>query len=153
MLQLLAFMDERQERQRQAQAHEARLAAERYRADLDLQRERERLASQERIAQIEANAKVQGRGGHSPFDPEVLAEAIGRRVQEAMTSDEDDAPPTTSLAVPQPPSDLATMVNALKETLAPLMAVLATKFVSEPTVGAPLPASYQPRAGGSHAGE
>jgi len=158
MLQLLAFMDERQERQRQAQAQEGRLAAERYRADLEVMLERERLATKERIAQIEATAHAQARGarGGPALDPEVLAEAIGRRVQEAITSDDDDdgqdASPATTLAAAAP-SDLATMVNALKETLAPLLAVLATKLVNDPAGGPATPAAYQPRGGNSHAAE
>ena len=94
MLQLLAFMDERQERARQVQAQESRLAAERYRADLEVMLERERLASKERIAQIEATAQATVRGARSAggLDVEMLGEVIGRKVTEAIAPliDNDD---------------------------------------------------------------
>ena len=139
MLQLLAFMDERQERARQVQAQEARLAAERYRADLEVMLERERLASKERIAQIEATAQatIRGARGGGGLDVEMLGEVIGRKVTEAiaplMEGDDDDASTSTPAAIVSQPSDLATTVNALKETLAPFLAAIASKVMQEPS--------------------
>ncbi len=146
MLQLRAFMEERQDRARQVQQHEARLAEERHRADLEVQIERERLATKERIAMIEANAQVQARGrAASAVDPEALAEAIGRKVQEAIAGDGDgDDDGSTALAAGS--SDLAKIVDAIKETLAPLLTVIVTKVMNEP---AGLPGAYKPSGSAS----
>jgi hypothetical protein len=145
MLQLLAFMDERQERARQVQQQEARLAAERYRADAEVQIERERLATKERIAMIEANAQVQTRGRGGAMDPEAFAEAIGRKLQEVMPAPADDEEDTAPTTLAPGPTDYVTTINALRETLAPFLAALATKLTTDPPAGSPLPNPYKPR--------
>ena len=122
VLQILAFMED--SRDRQNRVAEARLQAER-----EIMMERERIASKERIAQLEASAHAVGRGGRG-VDTEALAEVIGRKVQEVIegSGDDDDSAALTTRS-----SDVATMVNAFKETIAPLV----TMFVQNAMANKP----------------
>ena len=61
MLSLLAYMQDRDEKMRASAREEARIAIERLRADNELQMERERVASKERLAQLEVSARSAGR--------------------------------------------------------------------------------------------
>jgi hypothetical protein len=147
-LQLIAFIREGEERARQQQAQESRAAAERYRADLEVMIERERLASKERIAQIEATAQVTTRNARAGFDVESLGEVIGRKVQEAIAPllpDEDEGS-TPAPAMAPASSDVATIVNAIKEAFAPAIAAVATKLMEQPQ-------SFPRPTGGHHDAE
>ena len=123
VLQVLAFMED--SRERQARAAEARLQAER-----EIMMERERLASKERIAQLEANAHAAARGGGRGVDTEALAEVIGRKVQEVIEGSGDD---DDSAALATRPSDVATIANALKETIAPLVTMFIQNAMTKPS--------------------
>ncbi|MGO9712522.1 MAG: hypothetical protein ACLQBL_26915 [Polyangiaceae bacterium] len=136
MLQLLAFMEERQERARQAHQHEARIAEERHRADLEVQIERERLATKERIAHIEASAQVQARG-RGGIDQQALVEALKEALSPADEGEE--STPMTGLAAGS--SDLAKIVDAVKEMLAPVLTAFVAKVMSDPSA---LPGAYKP---------
>jgi hypothetical protein len=135
MLQLFAFMADQQNKQ-------ARLADDRLAAERAIMMERERLAAKERIAQIEATAQIQARGRGGSIDHDALAEAIGRKVQEALAPEDDDEEGSTALA--PNPTDFAMMLNAAKETFGPVLAAFATKIMSDATT---LPHPYKPRGG------
>ena len=92
--------------------------------------ERERLASKERIAQLEANAHAAARGGGRGVDTEALAEVIGRKVQEVIEGSGDD---DDSAALATRPSDVATIANALKETIAPLVTMFIQNAMTKPS--------------------
>ncbi len=125
VLQLLAFMED--SRDRQNRVAEARLQAER-----EIMMERERLASKERIAQLEASAHAAVRGGRSNVDTEALAEVIGRKVQEVIEGSGDDE---ESAALTTRSSDVATMVNAFKETIAPLVTMFVQNAMANKAGG------------------
>ena len=108
-------------------------AADRLHAEREIMLERERLASKERIAQIEATAQVQRAGrarrrlrprgacrGHRPQGAGGDRAAPGRRRRRGSRRRRSRAGS----------SDLATIVNAIKETLAPLLPVIATKVMT-----------------------
>jgi hypothetical protein len=134
---MLAYLEERAEKARAVVASDAKIAQERYRTDAELQLERERLASKERIAQIETQARTVPMRGGAHFDPEALAqrigEVVGEKVQEALETEEDD----TSVLVPAgaaAPDNTAAIVLALKDTLAPILSLVVAKLAAGPTL-------------------
>ena len=150
MFSMLAYLEDRTDKARAVAAAEAKTAQERYRADLEFQLERERLASKERIAQIEAQTRLTPiRGSH--FDPETLAQRIGEivgdKVQEALETDDDAATALTAPAVP--PDNTAAIVNALKDTLAPILSLVVAKLAS----GSALGDTALPPIGGGNGGK
>jgi hypothetical protein len=74
----------------------------RYRAEMDLQMERERLASKERIVQMELQAKAMGRGGRAP-DPEIaeLRALVTKLVERQDEDDEEDDDDDEYVMVPE----------------------------------------------------
>jgi hypothetical protein len=136
LFQLFAYIDDRNEKARQAAASEARAMHDRYRTDLQFSMERERLASQERIAQLEAQARtVPTRGGH--IDPDALAQRIGEVVGNKMQQvieDQFDAAPESEAGPPPPPDNTVAMIAALKDTLAPILSLVVAKLAAGPTL-------------------
>ncbi len=138
--------------QREASRHEAELAAAQRRAEMDLQLEREKIAAKERLAVIEANARSHGRGPGMDLDTLVsrIGEVVGAHVSQAVTSlqsedeDDDDATP--------PPDPTVTIVAAIKETLGPLVPLVASRLApSTPSLSAvPLPNAVKKNSGGSN---
>jgi hypothetical protein len=151
---LLAFLEDRNEKARTTASAEARYsimraeadtkaaqeralaevkaAQERYRTDMEFQLERERLASKERIAQIEAQARAPARGVR--VDVEELAkriEAVGERVDEALERIEDGPTPASG---PDPADNTAALVTALKDTLAPIISLVVGKLATGPAL-------------------
>src|SRR5262245_54329229 len=131
-------------------AAEIKAAQERYRADLELQLERERMASKERIAQIEAQARAPvGRG--QPIDQEAFAlrirDVVDQSVRDALEDIEEEGAP----AGPQGgPMDQTTMVvAALKEIFTPILPLVIAKL-GTPTPP-PLPEGREDAGGSSNA--
>jgi len=135
VIQLLTLMDARQDRR-------DRMAEARFQAERDVMRERDRLQTQERIAQIEANAHVQARG-RGGVDQQAIIEALRREVQEALATADDDE--DTTPQGPSGPTDYATTITALRETLAPILAALTTKLVADAAADPSLPNPYKSR--------
>ena len=148
VLSLLAFLEERSEKARAAVAADAKLQQERYRTDVDLLIERERLASKERIAQLEA----QSRNARAPVQPdpeasaqrtrEIVREEIrnamqmmptrGYRDYEHNEDEEDDnegSPPSRGLG---DGGEVVAAIRELKEGLAPFVPLLLAKFGPQP---------------------
>jgi hypothetical protein len=104
---------------------------------MQMQLERERMASAERIAQIEAHSRLPPARG-SRLDAEDLArriDALGERLEEAIENLE-DAPPSSA----PPPADAshtqstAAIVTALKDTLQPIIELVIGKLAAGPTL-------------------
>lgn len=133
LFSLLAYLEERTEKVRTAAAAENKAAQERYRADLEFQLERERLASKERVAQIEAQGRAVAVRGGGSFDAEALAtrfgEVVSEKMQEALEGLEDNG---TSAPAAAPADNTAAIVTALRETLVPLLSIVATKLAPTP---------------------
>jgi hypothetical protein len=133
VISLLAFLEDRNEKSRAAAAADAKVSLERYKVDVEAQLQRERLASQERIAQLEAMHKgIRAGSGHSaPIDADALAakigDAVGSRVDDALA----DYEPPSDASPPAAESSAAT-VKALTEALAPILALVAAKL--QPTL-------------------
>lgn len=131
---------------------EARIAAERLRAETELQMERERLASKERIAQIEAMNRG---GGRAPaFDAQAfgqqLATAIGTQVRELgerlqESIDEIGEAREGEEAKPATPPDTTAQFVALAEKFAPMLMMLMEKAKTQEAPAA-LQAAPQPTA-------
>ena len=130
MLQLFAFMSEQQNRQ-------ARIVEDRIQAERAIMMERERLSAKERIAQIEATAHAQARG-RGGFDQQALVEAIKEALAPADEGEEESTP-TTTLAAGS--SDVAKIVDAVKEMLVPVVTAFVGKIMSDPSA---LPGAYKP---------
>jgi hypothetical protein len=167
---LLAYLDERSEKARSSAAAEARyaieraaaeaklaqerhaaeskIAAERYRADAELQMERERLASKERIAQIEAQARATPARGER-IDQEALAQRIttlvDERVRDALDDREDDEAPDSA---PAAGAQKQQTVTQILEALLPLAHMLAAKLAPPAPVLPNAPSPTEPRGGG-----
>jgi hypothetical protein len=139
MVSLFTYMQRHDETLRAAAREEARLANDRYKADVELMMERDRLASRERIAQIEATARTAGRAvGAGELDAELLAqrigEVVGAKLEEVYES-EDDAPPAPASDA----SHLATIAGFL-QNLGPVLPHLLQLFQGNgPPVGNPAP--------------
>jgi hypothetical protein len=105
------------------------MSLERYKVDVEAQLQRERLASQERIAQLEAMHKgMRVTGGNAPaLDADVLAaklgDAIGTRIDDALAEYE---PP--SEAPPAQADGTAATVKALTDALAPVIALVMQRL-------------------------
>jgi hypothetical protein len=126
---------------------EVKMAHERYQADLTFQLERERLASAERVAQIEAQARVAAIPARAPrFDPEDLMkrmdermDAMAEQVNERFDALEEGP------SAPVAPDNATAMMTMFKDTVAPLLMMVANKFSPTPP---PLPdAALPPIAG------
>jgi hypothetical protein len=127
MFSVLAFMDERAEKARAAE-----------RAAMEMQLERERLASQERIAQMQAMQRSSGRSS-SHVDHDALSrvtEAINemRREMEDRLSYEQPAPAQQIVqAAQQQQSEALAIVKEIRESLVPLLGPIATALATKVT--------------------
>jgi hypothetical protein len=167
---LLAYLEDRNERTRADAAAEARYAIERamaetkaaqeraaqeikaaqekYRADLEFQLERERLASKERIAQIEAQGRVPAARGEK-IDQEALALRIRDLVDESVRDALDERGDDEGEAAPPAAMDQGTaLVTAFKEMLAPILPIVVAKL-GMPITPEPLPAPMPDGRGGN----
>jgi hypothetical protein len=123
----------------------------RYRAEMDLQMERERLASKERIVQMELQAKSAGRS--RGMDPDLAAQLgqvlekfskMEERVEELEAFEEEDeeyvavpanaasapaASPVTVAAPPAPPDPMQELFMQLVPHLGPMAHTLLAKFM------------------------
>jgi hypothetical protein len=123
----MAMIDERAEKARVSE-----------RAAMQMQLERERLASQERIAQIQAMFRATGRG--PAVDPDAIVarvtDAVTERVSERISAELDERLPEDGGEAPQvaqgdqTAANYAAIVKEIRETLAPLVTVLATKLTT-----------------------
>jgi hypothetical protein len=170
---LLAYLEDRNERTRTDAAAEARYAIERamaetkaaqersaqeikaaqekYRADLEFQLERERLASKERIAQIEAQGRVPATRGEK-IDQEALALRIRDLVDESVRDALDERGDDVDEAAPPAAMDQGTaLVTAFKEMLAPILPIVIAKL-GMPITPEPLPAPTPEGRGGNDNG-
>jgi hypothetical protein len=149
---LMAFLEDRSEKARMAAAAEAKLAIERtlaeaklahdrYRADLDAQMERERLASKERIAQME----VLQRGVRTVPAPAVntdelvakLGELIETRVRDTF---EEYAPESGPSSAPVEDKTAAT-IKSVTDALMPIVSLVAANLAPK---APPLPSALPP---------
>ena len=140
MLSLLAFMQDRDEKARAAAREEARVAHERYVADIELMKERERCATQRQIAEMESKAKIEaqvlGRAARvsaTGFDREALRELLREELDDRLGDPEPpaDAPPA------KPPAQDG--VSKLAETVNGLLAnqivpMLLQRFLAAPAL-------------------
>jgi hypothetical protein len=143
LFSLLAFLEERGEKARAAAAADAKLQQERYRTDVELIIERERLASKERIAQLEVQTRAQppAPAPAQPLDHEAAAqrtrELVREEVRNAMQmrpyqydpedddDDKDDEPGSS------PRGEAAALVAAIreiKEGLQPFLPIILAKL-------------------------
>jgi hypothetical protein len=130
VISLLAFLEDRNEKSRAAAGADAKVSLERYRVDVEAQLQRERLASQERIAQLEAMHKGMRMtsGSAAPFDAESFAAKLGDHLGDRVAAALDEREPPESNGPRSHHDRTADMVKTVTDALAPILALAAAKL-------------------------
>jgi hypothetical protein len=130
VISLLAFLEDRNEKSRAAAAADAKVSLERYKVDVEAQLQRERLASQERIAQLEAMHKGMriSSGGAAPFDAEAFAAKLSDHLSDRVEAVLDEREPAGIDGPESRPDRTAEMVKTVTDALAPILSLAAARL-------------------------
>jgi hypothetical protein len=134
VLSLFALMQERDERARVAAREEARIAHERYVADLELQKERERLATQRQIAEMEHKAKLEaqllakGVRRGAGVDLDEIRGIFREEFEEIYSEGPEPAAPAPPAPLARPVDGTAKLAEMAASALTMLMPLLLQKL-------------------------